>query len=364
MTRAHTIGSLGRLAAALWIGAALACSSASAAFAEEDPRDREYPHGDWQEECGFCHDDSKFLPVKPTKDFKHPASLPMRGAHATAACSACHRTLDFGKPPRPDCVACHQDVHRGEFGMDCSRCHTTRTFLDRAEMARLHRMTRFPLSGAHAAADCEACHRPKAQGQLVYVGLATECAACHDSTGFPSAPQRPPSHADGDYPEDCSLCHSTVSFLGGRINHDATGFPLTGAHAALECARCHGEPFNPDLTPECVSCHLSDYQAVTDPSHTEGSFPLDCTRCHNTTSFDGARFLEHDTLYFPIYSGTHNGAWDRCSDCHTLSTNYSVFSCLGCHSQPETSPLHSGVSGYQYNSDACYACHPRGVAED
>ena len=92
------------------------------------------------------------------------------------------------------------------------------------------------------------------------------------------------------------------------------------------------------------------------------AFSTDCTLCHNTTSFAGATYTQHDTLYFPIYSGKHLGRWSRCSDCHTNASNYGSFSCLGCHSAADTDPRHTGVSGYVYDSAACYSCHPRGSA--
>ncbi|MBM3436056.1 MAG: hypothetical protein FJY07_07585, partial [Bacteroidetes bacterium] len=70
--------------------------------------------------------------------------------------------------------------------------------------------------------------------------------------------------------------------------------------------------------------------------------------------------FNHDSQYFPIYSGKHNGKWDQCSDCHTNPNNYEVFTCLTCHTQAETDNDHDEVPGYQYNSDACLACHPNG----
>jgi hypothetical protein len=40
-----------------------------------------------------------------------------------------------------------------------------------------------------------------------------------------------------------------------------------------------------------------------------------------------------------------------------------VFSCLTCHSRGSTDEKHGGVSGYRYDSAACYNCHPQGRAE-
>jgi hypothetical protein len=52
-----------------------------------------------------------------------------------------------------------------------------------------------------------------------------------------------------------------------------------------------------------------------------------------------------------------------CADCHTVPTNYSAFSCINCHAHSPQSIVdaqHTEVSGYSYNSAACYRCHPQG----
>jgi len=69
-------------------------------------------------------------------------------------------------------------------------------------------------------------------------------------------------------------------------------------------------------------------------------------------------------MYFPIYSGEHEGKWNQCSDCHTNPSNYAVFTCLTCHGLTETNNQHNGVSGYVYESNACLECHPDGSGGD
>jgi hypothetical protein len=491
------------------LGAILVAAAASFATAPraDDARNRPYPHGDWQEDCSLCHRDDAWIPATPSKGFDHSKYFVLEGAHRAVPCRACHPSLDFSRASKA-CVTCHQDVHRGEFGTDCARCHTARSFIDRSEAVRSHRVSRFPLSGAHAAADCESCHTMRSLGRTMYVGLPVECAGCHDSRSFPAAPQRPQDHLAANLTGDCSRCHNTVSFGDVRGGHATNGFPLTASHA-IPCVNCHGQPFNPNLDPACVSCHLSDYNATTDPNHRQAGFPTDCALCHNTTSFAGAtfdhagtafpltgahiplqcsqchadgvyggkptacvschlsdynattdpnhrqagfptdcalchntttftgatfnhastafpltgahttlpcsachadgvyagkstacyschkadydgqtdpnhqaadfsqdcrlchntttfagaRYTQHDSAEFPIYTGNHAGRWTLCSDCHTDSLHYKTFSCFRCHSQSETNSRHSDVSDYVYNSDACYTCHPRGSAE-
>jgi hypothetical protein len=331
-----------------------------AATPEEDPRDRPYPHGEWQEDCSFCHRDEPWLPIHPTKDFDHGRYFPLEGAHKTASCRGCHKTLEFDKNRgRKACVNCHQDVHRGEFGLDCARCHAPRSFLDRANMARGHRTSRFPLTGSHVTVDCEDCHKPQPQGAMSYLSLETDCVACHQSDYNGTTD---PDHALAGFPPDCTICHKTTSFVGATFRHSGTRFPLTGAHAQLACSACHADGVYHGKAADCYSCHRPDYEATPDPYHLVAGFDHDCALCHNTTAFTGARFARHDPSFFPIYSGTHAGGWNRCSECHTSSASYLVFSCFLCHSRADTDAEHSGMGDYAYDSPSCYQCHPRGIA--
>jgi hypothetical protein len=138
----------------------------------------------------------------------------------------------------------------------------------------------------------------------------------------------------------------------------------TGAHVPLGCNSCHSDNVYDGKNTACVSCHQADYDRTTDPNHRTARFPTDCTLCHTTIQWPGARF-EHDAQYFPIYSGKHSGKWSRCSDCHTNSNNYAEFSCLGCHphsDKAKTDGDHRDKPGYRYESRACYQCHPQGRA--
>ena len=133
-----------------------------------------------------------------------------------------------------------------------------------------------------------------------------------------------------------------------------------GAHATIanDCAACHNGNYN--NTPNtCYGCHATAYNTANSPNHISAGFPTDCVTCHGQSQWTPANW-DHDDMYFPIFSGQHEGEWDQCSDCHTNANNYSVFTCLTCHHQNSTNSEHNGVSGYQYNSNACYACHPNG----
>ena len=320
----------------------------------------EYPHGDYQGDCTMCHGENGWKPARIGRTFDHAKAtrshFALKGAHATASCTACHATLDFSKQ-KTMCVSCHQDPHLGELGTDCARCHTPRSFIDRAGMVRMHQSTRFPLTGAHAGIDCESCHPPVGQGRLRFVATSAECSGCH-MPDYRAA--KVPDHVASGFTLECAACHNTMAFQPARFDHAGTGFPLTGAHRRTPCLSCHGDGVWRGKSTDCYSCHQPDYQATTNPAHAGAGFPTACATCHTTTAWQPATF-DHDGPYFPIYSGTHAGRWSACSDCHTNPSNYAAFDCLGCHG-PDTSNQHTGVSGYTYTSQGCYTCHPRGRA--
>jgi hypothetical protein len=114
----------------------------------------------------------------------------------------------------------------------------------------------------------------------------------------------------------------------------------------------------------CFACHETDYNETNDPNHAIANFPTDCESCHSVNGWEPADW-DHDGQYFPIYSGSHNGKWDECGECHTIPTDYTFFDCTNCHehNQAETDSKHNEVNDYVYASAACYSCHPRGQGD-
>jgi hypothetical protein len=317
---------------------------------EKKAEDPPYPHGDFTEDCALCHAPDRWVPAAVSKEFDHRklSGFPLTGGHQTAACRNCHPTLEF-KLASPSCVGCHRDIHLGELGVDCGRCHTTRAFRDRTGMGRAHERTRFSLTGRHVAADCESCHTPTQQGQLQWVNTPVDCYSCHkpdyDATTAPN-------HAALGFPTDCAQCHTTGLWAPARFDHARSAFPLTGAHATVNCSSCHAGGRYDGLPTECVSCHRPDFDATNDPPHKAGGFPQTCTQCHSTVSWAGASFVHPPT--FPLTAG-HAGA--ACQSCH----GDGVFKgkstdCYACH-RPDydrtTAPAHP-AAGF---STACTQCH-------
>lgn len=321
------------------------------------------PHrGELGADCATCHTPRNFLDRSAQLEMHRKTRFPLTGAHVTRDCEECHtpqpqgHLVYLGTPI--DCQACHLPLYlattdpnhvQAGFPEDCSLCHTP-TAWTRARFD--HRNTGFPLTGAHASVPCQSCH---ASG---YAGTPTACVACHQADYDGTTD---PNHAASGFPTDCAQCHTTTSWQGATFDHSTTGFTLTGAHTSLACSACHASGYQG--TPStCIGCHQADYDNTNDPNHAGAGFSTDCTQCHTTTSWQGATFTQHDSLYFPIYSGRHANTWSSCADCHTSPTNYATFSCFLCHSQSQTDSQHQGVSGYSYDSNACYSCHPRGNA--
>lgn len=379
--------------------------------------------------CQSCHRsmDSWF-----GASFDHTAltGFALNGAHAQLACSSCHQGGHY-QGTSANCFSCHQkdyvaaktpDHVQAMLPQTCSMCHTTATWAGAQFDHNLY--TRFPLSGAHANAQCAQCH---VNGR--YAGTPTDCASCH-MTDFQGTTN--PNHATAGFPQDCSLCHTTAQWAGAVFDHARTQFPLTGAHTGLGCMSCHSSGQYAGLNAACSSCHITNYNNTTNPNHQAAGFPTECQVCHSTNAWTPASFNHNLTQFpltgahtqvacanchiggqyagtptdcyschkadftgttnpnhaaagfpttcttchttstwmgakfnhtwFPIYTGAHAGKWTTCNDCHVNSMNFAVFSCLTCHAHAKTTmdEKHKEISNYVYNSANCYSCHPVG----
>ncbi len=312
-------------------------------------------HSGFPTTCQGCHTTMAWSPAS----FNHNAtSFPLTGAHVSASCSSCHGDGVYdGKSTL--CASCHQSDFNGAtnpnhvaaaFSTACQSCHNTTTWVGGTFN---HSTTSFPLTGAHVPLACNSCHADN-----VYNGKSTLCVSCHqqDYNGVTN-----PNHVAAGFPTACQNCHGTATWSGASFNHNTTSFPLTGAHVAVACMTCHADNVFDGKSTACVSCHQTDYNAATNPNHPSAGFPNTCQSCHTTTAWAPSTW-NHDTQYFRIYSGRHRARWTRCIECHTVATDFRQFNCLACHphsSKTQTDSNHGGVRNYQYNSAACYSCHPR-----
>ncbi len=217
-------------------------------------------------------------------------------------------------------------------------------------------VTIFPLTGGHIGIDCNQCHIDG------FPNTPTDCNECHNDDYTTTVN---PNHNAIGISTDCVVCHTTEpGWMPAAFDNHNDFYQLNGAHAGIanDCAVCHNGDYN-NTQNTCVGCHQSEYDNTTDPNHIGAQFPTDCIQCHTENAWTPATF-DHDGQYFPINSGAHQGEWNACMECHTNPDNFSVFTCITCHTNPETDDEHDEVSGYVYESNACFACHPTGDAGD
>jgi hypothetical protein len=332
----------------VWSG--FLCCALTAALAAQQPTVQN-PHGQLSHPCADCHSPDAWTPARISSAFDHAKAgrFPLDGVHATVACRSCHTTLTFKGAPR-ECASCHKDPHQGELGSSCERCHTPRSFVDRTQMTRAHQLTRFPLTGAHIAVDCESCHTPTAAGKMTFVARSTACGDCHLKDYQAT---RNPDHSAGGFPHDCEQCHVTVSWQTARFDHNATAFPLTGAHVQLACTQCHGDGVYKGKPTACVSCHQTDYSNTQSPNHQQAQFPTDCTLCHTTTTWNGATF-DHNSTAFPL-TGAHVQV--NCDQCHGDGVyKGKPTTCVSCHQSDYNNATDPSHVQAQFPTD-CTTCH-------
>jgi hypothetical protein len=309
-------------------------------------------------DCSRCHNTNSWIVTNIT-GMHQQTRFPLLGVHAVADCYSCHKSgslLQF-EPLGVDCYDCHKDKYLATtspnhqtsgYSTNCLECHTM-TAPDWFSASINHSF--FPLTGGHAIS-CTQCHVTGTFGKL-----PTDCNSCH-AVNY-NATTNPP-HVASQFPITCETCHTINAWSPATFDHNTTTFPLTGAHINVVCTKCHTTGYVGTPT-ACNACHMADYNGTTNPAHATAQFPTDCQPCHNTTAWSPSTF-NHDTAYFPIYTGRHAGTWTLCSQCHPTASNFASFTCLTCHAhdQAPMNNAHSGVSGYSYTSSACYSCHPRG----
>jgi hypothetical protein len=239
--------------------------------------------------CAACHTTEAFSTSGGDADFDHAqwTGFAIVGAHAQSACEACHprgaeadsqgrtfgRVADhFGE--YKGCATCHENPHGDDFDgkarpkevegrTGCARCHSQTSFRSFPEEFDHGLWTGFRLRGAHAEANCSACHtplrKPDASGRTWKRARGAACADCHDDAHAGQFARRGRT--------DCAKCHrSALSFSQLRFNHDThTKFRLGDAHERVACDACHKpvrvggrevKKYRP-MRSRCVDCHAS-----------------------------------------------------------------------------------------------------------
>ena len=281
-------------------------------------------------DCARCHDEGDWR----TTGFDHSETgFPLEDRHATVDCRACHVGNRYEDTPS-DCNDCHaaNDVHGGDYGRDCQRCHSPRQWSPTPFDHGVE--TGFPLSHRHQGVACRQCHT----GPMDRQKPKTACADCHAADDL---------HR-GRHGSDCASCHSERAWDAIHFDHAReTSFPLRGRHAEINCQQCHQrDPHEEELATTCIDCHTSA------DAH-DGTLGTDCGECHGEARWNHDIRFDHDLTHFPLL-GLH--AVEPCEACHD-STRFQETDpeCAACHG---TADPHERKLG-----DDCDRCHnPNGWA--
>jgi len=276
------------------------------------------------EQCQRCHNETSWK--KSTFDHARDTRFALRGAHATAACSGCHRDGKFETKLDTACVACHRsdDVHKGSNGERCDACHSQSAW---AKPTFDHNTaTPFALRGRHAEAACKSCHRGNVRDPV-----PKTCQGCH----------RLDDVHKGQQGERCESCHNESGWkLKVAFDHAKTRFPLSGLHAVVPCEGCHISAAFKDTSSRCVACHKKD-------DRHDGALGDGCDSCHSAKGWKRVHF-DHAKTRFPL-TGKHAKA--QCNDCHREPADRVKIAsdCFSCHAHDDE---HDGRFGRN-----CERCH-------
>ena len=342
------------LALALAFGV-LACAlhgTKRAAYAQVPPqtwqkaRGPVIPHSSFPSDCAICHEGSTWHSIRSDFVFDHEkeTGVALAGAHAAAECLRCHNDRGpVGEFAVQGCAGCHEDVHSGKLGKNCTDCHEQVDWEPSAEIAR-HTRTRFPLVGSHAAVACFSCHAGADVGN--FDRTSSECVDCHRDQ---LAQAVNPNHLAQGWTSSCDRCHMPTTWDGAGFDHSA--FPLTGQHAVTVCAQCHTSGMFAGTPHECVACHQGDYNSTLGPNHSAFNFPLSCQNCHGTTGFEGAIF-NHAAITSGCF-GCHQDYYDKTTDPNHARAGYPT-TCQICHKTSSWSNAHFNHAG---TTSGCVNCH-------
>jgi hypothetical protein len=228
--------------------------------------------GEFGRFCESCHRPATFKVAA----FTHPR-VPefFAGSHQGLGCAKCHvRPADaripkaghdpapgYASPPPMACGSCHADVHLGQVGTACERCHAVDA--QKFQPVRFsHDTGAFPLAGKHAAAPCAKCHPSQTAAFPSGTGTAkrlrpvsTECRVCHQDIHL------------GQVEGTCARCHTVATFKVERFDHVGLEYLFgVATHARIPCRSCHktetgafpsgwGTAMRLRVGRTCLACH-------------------------------------------------------------------------------------------------------------
>jgi hypothetical protein len=341
------------------------------------------------ENCLDCHTNDKF---KSASKFDHQeASFKLVGKHQQVACALCHKVItkngqkfqEFKGVLAANCTNCHKDVHNNKFGQNCTECHNNESFkVDFGTKGFDHNKTDFRLQGKHQQVNCKSCHKEKLTVQLKF-SHCTDCHSDYHNNQFDKNGVSP----------GCSACHNENGFEEFNFTieqHNASIFPLKGAHLATPCFDCHKKTERWEfryIGKFCIDCHENIHENYISQKYFSKA---SCEGCHQMNNWREIKFDHKNTNF--VLEGAHTKLscrschfnnekkgyakqqfaelTNQCTQCHK-DVHYNQFEhngitkCINCHNvdsfKPATKFDHNTsrfVLDGKHKNLACDKCHP------
>jgi hypothetical protein len=299
---------------------------------------------------------------------KSRAGLVLQGYESHAEfeqnCQLCHQPLETGQAEL--CLDCHMPVEvqiqtgsslhgvieRADRCSDCHSEHQGRDFdLLRDALVRFdHSVTTFSLDWHQLDYDaapmkCTGCHAMAPEFSFT----VEKCEECHRTEDSDFIQQ----HVR-DFGKACLDCHDGKDRMTG-FDHQTTGFPLQGKHAAVACVGCHAGVGFENTPSQCMDCHA-------EPEIHRGAFNSECVSCHSPqawkpASLNGRHFIHAVQAGFSLerHGIDYAGALMTCKSCHPDSIDvFGLPACIDCHANQEAAFMDQHTS--QFGTE-CLACH-------
>lgn len=308
--------------------------------------------------CDSCHTQQTW---KPAALFDHARTkYPLAGRHASVACEKCHPVKAagaagprvFASVPFSSCASCHRDPHQGRLGAACASCHSPNGWSALLKLSAFdHSRTMYPLEGAHRTVACDKCHKANLTAKLRF----SKCSDCHADAHRGEFAARPDKGA-------CESCHEVAGFANVRFGldeHQRSAWPLSGAHRAVPCDKCHRRAAGERTAAYrvahavCTDCHADPHRG----GMKRFSGAAGCATCHTQDSWRRGAF-DHAATRFPLVLG-HSTV--PCASCHKpvagrrasepLAFTGLVTTCASCHED-----IHAGQFA-KGGVTACDRCH-------
>ncbi len=222
--------------------------------------------------CVTCHGTTAWVP----STFAHSnTTYPLTGGHLTASCADCHNGATTGTTTV--CNNCHGSDYQNAtnpnhvalaISITCETCHSTAVNWQPALFPTHNNY--FVFQGAHIAisSDCVTCHNGN------YNNTPNTCFGCHQPEYQSSVD---PPHVQFNFSQNCTQCHNQNTW--GNTTYTHGFYPLGNDHRTRPCSDCHSQS---NYQPQCISCHLEDYQ----DEHGNSNTPLTCWDCHSAINWD------------------------------------------------------------------------------